>query len=103
VIASPRGGAFSGQTDAALEALGRSRRVVLSVSSFAMVPEVIEASDLVALVPERLVRGLGERLEVLEPPLQVAGYTIGLVWGDRVDAHPAHRWFRQRVASLAPA
>jgi DNA-binding transcriptional LysR family regulator len=100
VIASPRGGGFIGPTDAALEAHGLKRRVVLSVASFLMVPEVVARSDLVAIVPERLVRDRADRLQIMDPPLPVAGFTISLVWHDRTTAHPAQRWLRDRIVAL---
>ena len=63
-------------------------------------PELVARSDLIATVPERLARGRAERLQVLEPPLPVEGFTIGLVWHARRQRHPAHRWLRERVRAL---
>ena len=96
-ITSPRGGGFAGAADAALAAMGRKRQVVLSVSSFLILPEIIAATDLIALVPERLARRAGPRLRVFEPPLAIDGFTIGLVWHDRTTSHPLHRWLRDCV------
>ncbi|MFY0539560.1 LysR substrate-binding domain-containing protein [Nannocystis pusilla] len=67
VVVSPSGGGFTGPTDAALAAHGRERRVVLSVPSFLMVPELVARSDLAALVPERIARDRADRLQLLEP------------------------------------
>lgn len=99
-IVSPRGGGFAGATDAALAAIGRRRQVVLSVSSFLMLPEVIAGSDLIALLPERLARRTEDRLRVFEPPFAVEGFTIGLVWHDRTTNHPLHRWLRDCVRTV---
>lgn len=101
VVVSPRGGGFSGPTDGALQAHHRSRHVALSVASFLIVPEIVAQSDLVAVVPERLVRGRGDGLLVREPPVSVPGFTMGLVWHERTTAHPAHRWFRDTLAGIA--
>ena len=100
VIVSPRGGGFSGPTDAVLKARHRSRRVALSVATFLIVPEIVAQSDLVAVVPERLVGSHGDRLLVREPPVPVAGFTMGMVWHERTTAHPAHRWFRETLAGV---
>lgn len=48
------------------------RRVVLSVPHFLFMLETLRNSDLVAVLPERLVRGQSG-LVVVEPPLAVAG------------------------------
>jgi len=100
VVVSPRGGGFGGPVDTALGRLGRKRRIAVSAASFLFVPELVARSDLIATVPERLVQGRAERLQVLEPPLPVEGFAIGLVWHERTHQHPAHRWVRERVRTL---
>jgi len=67
------------------------------------VPELVACSDLIATMPERLVRRRAEGVQVREPPLAVDGFTIGLVWHERTDQHPAHRWIRQRLRALCAA
>lgn len=93
-LVSYSGGGFSGVTDDALAKLGLRRRVVLSVKSFLVLPEILRASDLIAVVPERLVKGI-EGLMTLPPPLEVPGFTKVLVWHERTHRDPRHRWLRQ--------
>lgn len=100
ILVSPDGGGFSGATDVALAAHGRARRVAVFAASFLIVPEMVERSDLIAVVPERLVRDRGDRLRVLEPPLPVPGFAIALAWHDRSNAHPAQRWLRTRLHQM---
>ncbi|MGE5476468.1 MAG: LysR family transcriptional regulator [Bacteroidales bacterium] len=100
ILVSPDGGGFSGSTDAALAAHGRARRVAVSAASFLIVPEMVERTDLIAVVPERLVRDRGNRLRVLSPPVPVPGFAIALAWHDRTNAHPAQRWLRARLQQL---
>ncbi len=100
VIVSPRGGGFVGVTDTALEAHGLQRCVKLSVASFLVVTEVVARSDMIAVVPARLVRDRADRLQVLDPPLPVNGFTISLVWHDRTTSHPPQRWLRDRIVAL---
>lgn len=88
------GGSFSGATDAALAQLGRSRNVVLSVPGFLALPDVLRASDLIAVVPRRLVAGR-EELALVEPPLAIPGFTKLAVWHERSDSDPARRWARE--------
>jgi DNA-binding transcriptional LysR family regulator len=101
VVVSPQGGGFSGPTDAALEAVGRRRTVALSTSGFLIVPEVVSRSDMIALVPRRIADGWSDRVQVLDPPLTIPGFTIASVWHDRTTNHPAQRWLRERLTTLA--
>ncbi|WP_246544224.1 LysR family transcriptional regulator [Ancylobacter dichloromethanicus] len=101
VVVSPQGGGFSGATDAALEAVGRRRTVALSTSGFLIVPEVVSRSDMIALVPRRVADGWSDRVQVLDPPLTIPGFTIVSVWHDRATYHPAQRWLRERLTTLA--
>jgi DNA-binding transcriptional LysR family regulator len=103
IVVSPRGGGFSGATDQALETLGYTRRVGLSIASFLMAPELVARSDMIALVPKRLVSGRAEALQILEPPLMVPGFAISLIWHDRTTTHAAMRWLRERVVALVSA
>lgn len=97
VVVSPQGGGFAGPADDALAAHGRVRRVALSAASFLIVPELIERSDMVALIPERIARDRADRLQMFAPPLPVPGFSIAMVWHDRTNDHPAQRWLRTRL------
>jgi len=93
-MVSYSGGGFRGVTDEALEALGRSRRVSLSVKSFLVVPEILRSSDMVAVVPSRLVVGVSG-LTICEPPLPVPGFTKTAAWHERSHRDAGQRWLRQ--------
>lgn len=70
------------------------RRVTLSVKRFLILPEILRASDMVAIVPYRLVAGV-EGLRLLEPPLEIPGFTKIAAWHERTHRDPAHRWLRE--------
>ncbi|GGE94115.1 hypothetical protein GCM10011404_28960 [Sphingomonas prati] len=101
VVVSLKGGGFSGPADAALEAVGRRRTVALSTSGFLIVPEVVSRSDMIALIPRRIADGWLDQVQVVEPPLTIPGFTIASVWHDRTTNHPAKRWLRERLTTLA--
>jgi DNA-binding transcriptional LysR family regulator len=90
-----------GIADEALDAQGLQRRVVVSASTFHSVLELVERSDLVGLVPARLVEGRDVRLRVLEPPLTVPGFAIHMAWHDRNHGDAAQRWVRERLVAFA--
>jgi DNA-binding transcriptional LysR family regulator len=94
----PGRGGFSAATDTALANLGLTRRVVLSVPHFLFMLETLRNSDLVAVLPERLVRGQSG-LVVVEPPLAVAGFEMLMLWHERWHRDPAHQWLRQFIVN----
>jgi len=99
-LVSLAGGGFRGPTDTALAALGRRRRVAVSVPSFLALPALLRASDLVAAVPERLLRGVSG-VALLPLPLDVPGFTMIAAWHERTHHDPAHRWARTLLAAVA--
>ncbi|RQU28704.1 LysR family transcriptional regulator [Burkholderia cenocepacia] len=98
VIVSPDGGGFFGATDEALAKVGIVRRVVLSVPHFLFVMSAVASTDLVAMVPERLVRDV-PALRVVDAPVDVPGYEMSMLWHERVHRDPAHRWLRETIAA----
>ena len=103
VMVSPRGGSFTTPVDEVLDAQGLRRRVVVSASTFHSVLDLVERSDLVALVPARLVEGRPNRLRVLAPPLPVPGFAIHMAWHNRNHGDAAQRWVREQLVAFARA
>ncbi|MGU4701473.1 LysR family transcriptional regulator [Burkholderia cepacia] len=93
-LVSYYGGSFSGVTDEALAKCGKRRRVSLSVKSFLVLPNILRASDLVAVAPARLVINQ-PGLTLLEPPLKIPGFTKIAVWHERSHRDPAQHWLRE--------
>ncbi|MDU8500690.1 LysR family transcriptional regulator [Pseudomonas syringae] len=102
VLVSPSGGSFQGVTDDALEKLGRSRRVTVSVTSFLVLPEILMLSDLIAVVPSRLAIG-NAGLTLLEPPVEIPGFRKALAWHERTHRDAGHRWVRSLMVNTAQA
>ncbi len=103
VIVSLRGGDFVTPVDNTLKALGHSRNVVLSVTSFLFVPDIVSQSDFVALVPERLVRDRADKLKLVDCPFSVEGFAVGMVWHERNHGHSGQRWIRETIISMVAA
>ncbi len=100
VLVSPSGGAFSAPADDALAAIGRSRHVRLSVPHFLLVPEILTRSDMIAVLPERLARGYGDRFRIFDLPFELAPFSVVAIWHERTHRDPALAWLRQSVADL---
>jgi DNA-binding transcriptional LysR family regulator len=99
VLVSPDGGGFRGVTDTILDALGKKRRVVLSVPHFLFVPEVLQRSDLVAMLPSRLLAKRSRHLQAREAPTNIPGYEMAMVWHERSHLDAAHSWLREQIVS----
>lgn len=100
IVRSPRGGGFSGPTDDALKKLNRTRNVVLSVPSWLMVPRIVKSTNLVAVVPERLVRNQEDQLEIYKLPFSVRGFKITMFWHNRIGESQVHLWLRNRISQV---
>jgi DNA-binding transcriptional LysR family regulator len=101
VIVSPSGGQFTTPIDDALAALGHQRTVVMSAASFLFIPEIVSMSDLVALVPRRLLHGQLDRLTLIDIPWLVERFSVSLIWHERSHGHAGHRWIRDLIVELA--
>lgn len=100
ILVSPEGGGFAGQVDAALEKLGLARSVCISLPGFLLALPLIARSDLVTVLPARLARRHGHRLEVFPLPFALKGFELRLVWHVRRQHDPAHIWFRRAVSDF---
>ena len=101
VLVSPSGNGFYGIVDESLLALGRRRRVAVSLSNFLLVPSLVGASDLIATVPSRLADAWSRQLTLRPPPCEIGGFTVVMGWHARAHADPAQQWLRARIAGVA--
>lgn len=94
-------GDLAGVVDEALARLGRSRRVVLGLTSFALLPGVLAGSEMLATVPDLVAETLAAQggLRVDPTPFPPPASPIVLAWRGAVDADPAERWLRDRIAA----
>jgi len=100
IVVSPSGGRFETPIDDALAALGHRRKVVMSAASFLFVPEIVSSSDLVALVPRRLLRNQRNEIAAIDIPWLGERFDVSLIWHERSHAHPGYRWVRELIAEL---
>jgi DNA-binding transcriptional LysR family regulator len=97
-----------GYVDQALAALGRQRRVMLTVNQFFTAGRVVAHSDLLTVLPEGFVAvtGFGPELVTREIPLALGPVNVEMLWHLRHDADLAHRWLRgavQQATAVAAA
>jgi len=98
---------FSGRphgfVDQELAALGRQRRIVLTVNQFATAGSVVARSDLLTVLPRQFLPATGAEHRLVQKPipLSVAPIHVEMMWHLRKDDDPAHRWLRERVLEAA--
>lgn len=92
--------------DDALARLGRRRRVVANVPHWLVVPEVLRATDLVAVMPERLANVLARPADGFmrrDLPLAEAAFEWALYWHRRHAGSAQHAWLRGLVTGAVRA
>lgn len=101
-VVTSRRGRTHGPVDAALEALGLQRRVVVVVPDFPATMAIAATSDLVGLVSRSFVRAGADKslLHEFDLPVQTSAITISQMWHPRFHADPAHGWLRETVLSV---
>lgn len=98
---------FSGRPygfiDEALAALGRSRRVVLTVNQFFTAGRVVETSDLLTVLPAHFIdtTGRAEALVQRDLPFDVPPVHVDALWHRRQGQRGDHAWLRQALATSA--
>jgi DNA-binding transcriptional LysR family regulator len=94
-----------GQADQALAVLGRERHIVLTVNQFHTLGQVVEGSDLIAIVPQHLISAIRmDQVLVSKPlPFSLPCVRVDMLWHERDAANPSHRWLRNTLHAIADA
>lgn len=98
---------FSGRPygfiDEALTAVGRERRIVLTVNQFFTAGRVVANSNLLTVLPRHFINvtGIADRLVWRELPLKVPTVHVDALWHKRLRNGPGHDWLRQAIARAA--
>ncbi|MFS7221052.1 LysR family transcriptional regulator [Rahnella inusitata] len=93
-------GRFMGVTDEALAELSLTRRVGVSVNSFLVIPDILRSTDMIAVVPGRMVP-IDSDLAIIPLPLNVPGFTKSMAWHERTHRDPAHQWIRALCVEIS--
>jgi len=102
VVASRRD-VWTGPVDEALAQIGLKRRIVAALPGFVDAITIARQSDLVALVPRSGLRDgqvIAQGLQGFDLPVSTPELAISAMWHPRLDADPAHRWFRQKLVAI---
>jgi DNA-binding transcriptional LysR family regulator len=85
--------------DRQLDGLNLSRNIALTVPHWLAAPEILLASDLVAVMPNSIAQKLTERqgLTAYALPFLETMFHWSLYWHRRYDTDSGHRWLRQAI------
>ena len=92
----------TGFVDRWLAERGLGRRIALR-APYLSAAQILVQSDLVATLSLRIAQELvrSHRLQIREPPYESLLVRTAMLWHRRLDGHPAHRWLREIVQSVA--
>lgn len=103
-LIAPRG-TEGGFVDDALARLGMKRRVVVAVPHFLIAPHIVAETDLLLTLAERMSNVLEAPLGLVKKPvpaeIALRPFTMALVWHERTQHDPAHKWLRELIADVA--
>ena len=88
--------------DQEIARLGLKRRITLKIPNFIGAALVVEHTDLIITIPERLGQVLHGRgaLRTFPVPFQLPQYEVKQHWHERYHNDPGTRWLRRLIASL---
>jgi LysR family transcriptional activator of mexEF-oprN operon len=97
-------GERSGVVDTALAKRDLTRRVLVA-GDFAALPFYLSKCDAIATLPDYAAQVVAERLALnySKPPLALPDFPLSMIWHDRHDYDPGHRWFRDLVGEIVTA
>ena len=95
-------GTGHGQVDRQLDRRRIPRRVRLTVPHFVGVGHILESTDLIATLPERMAQRICKpfALEYQPHPVKLPEAAIDLFWHARMQREPGHQWLRRQIVEL---
>ncbi|GJE59987.1 LysR family transcriptional regulator [Methylobacterium trifolii] len=88
--------------DDVLVGRGLARDVALNVPHWLVVPDVLERTDLLTVMPRRLASVLArESLAIRDLPFASDAFTWSMYWHRRHEGNSAIAWLRSRIADVA--
>ncbi len=95
-------GESTGLLEPLLQERGLKRRIALTVNQFAVAPRIIAQTDLLAVLPRRIVQcsGVADRLHLTALPIALAPTTLQMLWHERNQLEAGQQWLRARLLEL---
>ncbi|TWO72425.1 LysR family transcriptional regulator [Caenimonas sedimenti] len=75
-------------------------RLRLVTEHFMVLPAIVKATDLAAVMPRNIARGFEGGYAIVEPAFPERDFEVALHWSRRFDADPGNRWLRAVIEEL---
>ena len=92
----------TGFIDSMLLEQGLKRRIMLTVNQFAVAPQLVAGSDLLAVLPTRIVEmsDILDQLHLTSPPLEILSSRLKMMWHERNHLDSSQAWLRSQLVNL---
>jgi DNA-binding transcriptional LysR family regulator len=78
-------------------------RLRLVTEHFMVLPSIVRASDLAAIMPRNIAQGFEGGYAIVEPAFPQRDFVVSLHWSRRFEADPGNRWLRSLIEELFKA
>jgi DNA-binding transcriptional LysR family regulator len=75
-------------------------RMRLVTEHFMVLPAIVAATDLAAVMPRNIARGFEGGYAIVEPEFPQRDFVVALHWSKRFEADPGNRWLRGIIETL---
>ena len=75
-------------------------RVRLVTEHFMVLPSIVRATDLAAIMPRNIARSFEGGYSIVEPAFPGRDFAVALHWSRRFEADPGNRWLRGVIEEL---
>jgi len=99
ILVSPSG-EEGGYVDDALRALGKQRRVAVTVPGFLAALALVQSTDLLATLPEVVVRVVAPKLFTNVCPVETPVLQMCVIWAARFTQDARHTWLRTQIREV---
>ncbi len=83
-----------------LQQTGLQDRLRLVTEHFMVLPAIVRATDLAAVMPRNIAKGFSETCAMVEPEFPLRDFTVSLYWSRRFEPDPGLAWLRQAIEAL---
>ncbi|EMT6576516.1 MULTISPECIES: LysR family transcriptional regulator [Providencia] len=89
------------EVDIQLKRLNQQRRVAVTVPYWQVAPQLIENTDLILTVAQKVFsQGMNEQCVMFEPPIEIPLLDFQMIWHERSDTDNALSWLRNTISGL---
>lgn len=95
-------GEATGVIDPLLQERGLSRRIGLTVNQFSVAVRILMNSDLIAVLPTRVVQlsGIADQFHLAPVPIEINPTLMKMMWHERSQQNTAQVWLRTQLAEV---